>query len=161
MKRKAKSQLSLSKIRASAEAIRLASAILEVLAGGRSTTEAAEALAVSVPRYYALEARAVEGLVLACEPRKRGRQRTSVKELESLRREKARLERECARSQALLRMAQRAVGFAPPASAEKKKGAKRRKRPHARALVAIQALAAHNGPDAEAQASSASQDDVK
>jgi hypothetical protein len=44
---------------------RQAAAILEVLAGARTPTEAATALAVSLPRYYQLESRALEGLVAA------------------------------------------------------------------------------------------------
>jgi len=56
------------------EARRLATLILEVLAGGRTPTEAAQALEISVPRYYQLEGRALRGLVAACEPRPRGRQ---------------------------------------------------------------------------------------
>jgi hypothetical protein len=45
---------------ASREARRVAAMILDVLAGMRSPSEAAEVLSVSVPRYYALERRAVE-----------------------------------------------------------------------------------------------------
>jgi hypothetical protein len=146
-RKNANKPFTLSKIRASQEAIRLAAAILEVLAGARSTTAAAEALGVSQPRYYSLEARAVEGLVRACEPRKKGRQKTNAKELEQLKRENSRLERECARSQALLRMAQKAAGFAPPPPRPEKKGSKQRKlRPHTRALVAVEALKKHNEP---------------
>ena len=37
---------------ASAEAKRVAAAILEVLAGARTPTEAAQALGLSLPRYY-------------------------------------------------------------------------------------------------------------
>jgi len=50
----------------SQEARRTAAAILEVLAGMRTPSEAAQALSVSVPRYYALEQRAVASLVLWC-----------------------------------------------------------------------------------------------
>ena len=38
------------------EAKRMATAILEVLAGARAPTEAATALSLSVPRYYQVEA---------------------------------------------------------------------------------------------------------
>src|SRR5438270_790739 len=44
----------------SREAQRAAALILEVLAGGRTPTQAAEALSVSLPRYYQLETRAVD-----------------------------------------------------------------------------------------------------
>src|SRR5687768_12360377 len=42
------------------EAQRLAATILEVLGGVRSPPQAAQALAISLPRYYQLEARALE-----------------------------------------------------------------------------------------------------
>ena len=45
----------------SREAQRFAAAILEVLAGVRTPTDAAAALGVSVPRYYLWEQRAVGG----------------------------------------------------------------------------------------------------
>ena len=51
------------------EANRLAVAILEVLAGLRTPADAAAALGISVPRYYQLETRALEGMVTALEPR--------------------------------------------------------------------------------------------
>ena len=50
------------------EAQRLAAAILEVLAGVRSPPAASELLGISLPRYYQLEARALEGLVAALGP---------------------------------------------------------------------------------------------
>jgi len=123
-----------------------AAAILEVLAGARTTTDAAEALSVSLPRYYQLEARAIAAMVEALEPRRRGRQVSPDHEIEALRKEKARLERECARSQALARTAQRALGLGPPrkpVSDPKGKGGgkkKRVRRPLARGVRAAQAL---------------------
>jgi hypothetical protein len=63
---------------------RQAAAILEVLAGARTPTEAATALAVSLPRYYQLESRALEGLVAACVPKPKGRVKSSVSEVASL-----------------------------------------------------------------------------
>jgi hypothetical protein len=51
---------------ASAQARKQAAAILEVLAGERTPMQAAEALAVSLPRYYVLETQAVQGILLAC-----------------------------------------------------------------------------------------------
>src|SRR6516164_6368790 len=59
----------------SLEAKRLAAAVLEVLAGTRGPSEAAAALSISLPRYYQLEGRALEGLLAACEPRRGGRAR--------------------------------------------------------------------------------------
>src|SRR5207237_1267514 len=53
---------------ASRQARRLAAMVLEVLAGARTPTEAAQALELCVPRYYQLESRALRGLLAACEP---------------------------------------------------------------------------------------------
>lgn len=126
---------------ASSEAKRLAAAILDVLAGARSPSEAAELLGLSLCRYYQLETRALTGLLLACEPRRRGGRPRSGGELAALRHECDRLRRECGRQQALLRAAQKTVGLAspappsPPPPAAKNSGRKRRKhRPRARAL---------------------------
>ena len=58
---------------ASAQAKRLAAAILEVLAGARTPAQAAQGLELSLPRYYVLETRALQGMLVACEPRSVGR----------------------------------------------------------------------------------------
>ena len=85
---------------ASVEAKRLAAAILEVLAGLRGPSEAAQVLGISLARYYQLENRAVAGLVMSCEPRRRGRGSTGpVNDLAALRQECQRLRRDCARQQ--------------------------------------------------------------
>jgi hypothetical protein len=91
----------------SVEAKRLAAAILEVLAGARTPTEAATALGLSVPRYYQVEAQALRGLLRACEPKPRGRVRSITTEVETLFKENQRLQRELTRHQALARAAQR------------------------------------------------------
>ncbi len=145
------------------DARRLALAVLEVFAGVRTTTDAAKALSISLPRYYALEARAIEGLVRALEPRKRGRGRNTAQEVAHLKREKLRLERECARQQALTRAVQRTLGLAsasPKKMAEpgapRGEGRRRReRRPKPRALVAATALA-RGGAASEKPASTAS-----
>jgi hypothetical protein len=98
----------------SREAQRLAAAILEVLAGLRTPGQAAEALGVSLPRYYHLEGRALRGLLASCESRPRGRVRSPEKELALLQHQHQRLQRELSRQQTLVRLAQRAVGLAPP-----------------------------------------------
>lgn len=98
---------------ASTDARRIASAILEVLAGMRSITDAALALGITSARYYALEARAVSGLIAACEPRGPGPV-IGVglpAELERLRAERDRLKAEAARYQALARIAQGAFAL--------------------------------------------------
>ncbi len=127
---------------ASAQARKQAAAILEVLAGVRTPTQAAEALGMSLPRYYVLETRAVQGILLACEPRTIGRQATAESTLATLRRECEQLRRECGRQQALARAAQRTIGLtAPPPPRPEKNGKRRRKRrPTARALRAVARL---------------------
>jgi hypothetical protein len=120
----------------SREAQRVAAAILEVLAGVRTPGQAAEALAVSLPRYYHLEGRAMRALVESCEARPRGRVRSPERELTALRQQQERLQRELGRQQTLVRLAQRSVGLAPPAAAPAPKGSKkRRRRPTVRALA--------------------------
>lgn len=128
----------------SAQARRLGAVILEVLGGSRAPADAAAALGMSVPRYYQMEARALEGLVSACEPRSAGPRRSPEREVEKLQRENARLTRECARTRALLRMSLRAIGVSAPkpAPAQGQPGAKgkRPRRPTARALKAAEGL---------------------
>lgn len=123
------------------EAQRQAAVILEVLAGARIPAQAATALGVSVPRYYQLEARALQGLVQACEARPRGRAASADRELAVLKREHERLQRELTRQQSLVRLGQRHLGLAPPAPSTKPlPGKKRRRRPVARALAAAKQL---------------------
>jgi hypothetical protein len=121
---------------ASKEAKRLAAVILEVLAGLRTPAQAAEALALSLPRYYQLEARGLRGLLEACEARPRGRQADEARAVAELRQQNERLQRDLARQQSLVRLAQRAVGLVPPPPAPaKKKGKPPRRRRVARALT--------------------------
>jgi len=137
---------------ASEQARRQAAAILEVLAGVRRPSEAAQALGTSLPRYYQLEQRALVGLVSACEPAPRGPRQDQNRQLAKLERERQRLQRECDRQQALVRVAQRSLGLAPPAAkppgkdptaaADGTAGKRRRnRRPAVRALKAARALA--------------------
>jgi hypothetical protein len=140
---------------ASAEARRQAAAVLEVLAGVRTPTEAAQQLAMSLTRYYIIESRASQGLLAACEPRPHGRVRAPGSELAAVRRECEQLRRQAARQQALLRVTERALGLAgaaaaPSAKAGTKGPRKRRPRkPKARALQAAAVLqeAATPAPD--------------
>ena len=126
------------------EAKRLCAVILDVLGGGRTPTDAAGALGVSVPRYYALEARALGGLLQACERRPKGRRKTPAAELATLQGEVKRLESQCGRLQALLRASQRAMGLAPPspgkAKAEGTAKKRKKRRPQVRALRAAESL---------------------
>ena len=120
---------------------RQAAAILEVLAGVRTPTEAAEALGMSLPRYYQVESRALRGLVAACAPRPKGRQQSVASAVAGQKREIERWRREAMRQQALARAAQRAVGLAPPApTVTAKATGKRRRRCVARALTVAATL---------------------
>ena len=105
--------------------------MLDVLAGSRTPPQAAEALGVSLPRYYQLEARALGGLVSACESRPRGRRPDVESELVTLHKELERVKRELARAQSLVRLTQRTVGVAPPPPA---KPGKRKRKPVVRAM---------------------------
>jgi len=127
------------------QANRIAVAILEVLAGLRTPAEAAQCLQISVPRYYVLETRALEGLVAACEPKPLGKQPTPETQIAALEKELQKARHECARQQALVRAAQRTVGLTLPARRPGKQKAEpakkgRRRRPTVRALRAAKTL---------------------
>jgi len=155
----------------SAETKRLATAILEVLAGVRTPTDAAKSLEIQVSRYYLLETRALGGLVAACATRPKGPGRSADRERAKLERELAASRRDAARLQALLRAAQRALGLAPPSlpkstpKSSDKNGAKpaRRRRPTARALRAARAIdgdsSGTNSPDGVQPSPSAGTDE--
>ena len=123
---------------------RTAAVILEVLSGVRGTAEACDALSISPMRYYILETRALQGLVSALEPRPRGKRKSAEDDLRELQRENKKLERELARSRALVRVAERTIGI--PAAGTKPKtgpdGKRRRRRRPERAHRAIAALRA-------------------
>jgi len=138
-----------------------------VLAGIRRPREAAQVLGTSLPRYYQLEQRALAGLVSACEPAPRGPRQDASRRVARLEREKQRLQRDCDRQQALVRMAQRSLGLLPPASAKssgnkpadkespatcERPEAKRRRnrRPSVRALRAAKALIKEVASEADA-----------
>jgi hypothetical protein len=138
------------------DARRIAAAVLEVLAGARTPTEAAGTLSLSVPRYYQIEARALRGLLAACEAQPRGPGRSLDKELAALQRDNQRLQRDLSRQQALMRAAARTVGLTPPpATPPSKPGKKIRKRRVARALsvaTRLQQNGASPAPPTEAVA---------
>src|SRR5262245_35607247 len=132
----------------SAEAKRVAAGILEVLSGLRSAGEGAQALGISLMRYYVLETRALQGLIGSLEPRPRGRRQSPEDRLGALTRENERLEHELGRMQALVRAAQRSVGLAPVGrkiGTKDPKTGRRRRRPHVRAKGVITALRAPGG----------------
>jgi len=132
---------------APSEAQRLAAAILECLAGLRAPPAAAELLGISLPRYYQLEARALEGLVAALVPRPQGKQPSLELRIQQLEKELVDAQRACARQEALVRVTQRSLGLAalaqpkPPAPTANGKRRKARQ-PTVRALRAAQGLRA-------------------
>jgi hypothetical protein len=144
----------------SPQARRQAAAILEVLAGVRRPSEAAQALGTSLPRYYQLERRALLGLLAACEPAPRGPRVDVARRIAALERENRRLLRECDRQQALVRGVERSLGLAqvvagkapakgkegssPPAANGKRR---RKRRPSVRALKALKGLRVEDDPD--------------
>jgi hypothetical protein len=136
----------------SPDARRRAAAILEVLGGARTPTDAAVALGVTVPRYYGIEAQALEGLRAACEPRPRGRQMSPEREVGQLQRRVAQLTRDAARWQALVRASHRTVGLAAPPAPPKKAPGKRPRRPVTRALKAVARWQAEGGSGSPAVA---------
>jgi hypothetical protein len=97
-----------------------------------------------------VEKRALEGLVAACAaPQRKGRQRTPEKEMDRLRGQIKRLEREASANLALARAARLTGGLAVPTPATKgreaaktKEGGKKRRkrRPATRALLVAAAL---------------------
>ena len=136
---------------ASEQARRVAAVILDVLAGTRSTSEAATALQISAARYYQIETRALAGLVDQCAPaeRPRGRLANPATALAKLERENRRLRQDLQRAQALARISQRSLGLtAPkersPARPDGRPGRKRR-RPTVRAMRAAERLRPSNG----------------
>lgn len=100
-----------STLKASRRARQVAVAVLDALSGEVGVTEAAESLGISLSRYYQLETKALQGMLVALEPRGRGPQMTPEKEIKTLRAEKQALEKELRRQQTLLRAAHRTVGL--------------------------------------------------
>ena len=136
----------------SRKAKQVAAVILEVFAGIRGAQEAGEALGLSANRYYQLEARALQAMIDALEPRARGRQRRPEDELAKLQVEKERLEREVGRLTSLVRASRRSLGISGPTKS-KKTGKPSRKRGHrGRKVIAMLARPAEDG-GGEAKAS--------
>ena len=124
-------------VRGSDAARRLTALLLEAWSGVRTTMATSEAMGVTLPRFYQLEARALQVLVTAMEPRPRGRPRTAEDALGKLQAERQRLLRDVERYQSLYRTAQRSLGVAvarPPEKANNPgPGGKRRRGPRKRA----------------------------
>ncbi len=127
-----------------------AAVILEVFAGIRGAQEAGEALGVSPNRYYQLEARGLQGMIEALEPRPRGRQRRAEDEIARITAEKDRLGREVNRLTSLVRASRRSMGI----PAKKPSRGKPRKRGHrGKKVIAMLARPKDDGESDEAQAS--------
>lgn len=127
-------------LQGSANAKRMAAVVLEVLSGLRTPTDASQATGISLPRYYVLETRGLQGLISALEPRPKGKQRSPASTVAALGREKEKLQRELLRAQALVRVAQRSVGLKERRPEKAKPGTRRRRRPSVRVLQAVKAL---------------------
>ena len=131
-----------------AQANRQAIVILEVLAGGCTPAEGAARMGLSLPGYYQLETRALEGMVRACEPKPLGKQPSAETRIAALQKQLQQAQRQCARQQALVRATQRTAGLlppGPPAKPDRPCGSKdrqgrKRRRPTVRALKAAAAL---------------------
>ena len=142
-----KTPVSSNGVTGSREAMRMAVAILETLSGLKSPMETSEALGVSANRYYQLEARGLQGLVSAMEPKPRGRTLTPVRERDRLQAENDRLQKEMLRYQALVRTAQRTIGLAKPKRSAA--GSKKRRRPRMRAKTVLRTLRPKAAPETE------------
>ena len=80
-----------------------------------------------------------------------GRVRSVESELVSAQREIATLKRECSRHQALVRLAQRTVGLAPPQPPKPgPKGLRKRRKPTVRALKVVDMLKSESSGETEA-----------
>jgi hypothetical protein len=134
-------------VRGSDAARRLAALLIEGWSGVRSTQSASDAMGVALTRFYQLEARALQAIVAAMEPRSRGRQRTAESEVAKLKAEKQRLLRDVERFQSLYRTSQRALGIAvakppekgntPAPGGKRKRGPRKRARGQAVAAVLL------------------------
>jgi hypothetical protein len=134
---------------ANKDAKRMAAVILEVWAGMRTPLQAAEALGLSLPRYYQIEANGLHGLVAGIAPK--GRQANPAREATALKRDNERLRRELSRQQAFVRLTQRSLGVAsPPAKSATGRG--RRRKPVVRALTLAARLQPESAVESAAMA---------
>lgn len=134
-------------VRGSDAARRMAALLLEVWSGVRTAQAASQAMGVAVTRFYQLEARALQMMVSAMEPRPRGRQKTPESELGKLQLERQRLLRDVERFQSLYRTSQRTLGVAiakpvepsknPAPGGKRRRGARKRARGQAVATVLL------------------------
>ncbi len=145
-----------TRLRGSRKAKQCAAVILEVFAGLRGAQEAGAALEVSPNRYYQLEARGLQGMIEALEPRPRGHQSSPQDEIAKLTVEKERLAREVGRLTSLVRASRRSLGISgtsPAKSKTKAKGRSRRRGHRGKKVIAMLARPAGKGEPDEAKAS--------
>jgi len=139
------------------ETNRRAAIVLEVLAGIRTPSEAAEALGLSVNYYYILERKALQGLLTACQPQPKGPPGPGLeRQLTRLQKDLDKCRQECLRQASLVRATERAIGLpavSRPARPSKEntenggKKPKRRRRPTVRAMRAAEALRKNSSLD--------------
>lgn len=129
MKPRGKQRLCPPGLEGSELARRQAAILLESLSGACGPLEAANTMGVALVRYYQLEARALQAVVKALEPRPRGRQVSEARMRAQGEAERRRLERELHRYQALYRTAQKTLGISPkPAAGAEEKGGRKKRR---------------------------------
>jgi len=116
---------------------KIATAILEVLAGEITPAEAARSIGVSVTRYYFLERYGLQGLIKGCEPRPKGRQDGPERKIRRLEKQVRTLERDLGRYQALARVSSKAIGLK---RSRGRPAAKRKRKPVVRALKIAEGL---------------------
>ena len=126
--KKTRKSESSTRLTGSHQAKQCAAVILEVFAGIRGAQEAGEALGLSPNRYYQLEARGLQGMITALEPKPKGRQSTPQDEIRKLTAEKDHLAREVGRLTSLVRASRRSLGISSTTS--KKAKTRSRKRGH-------------------------------
>lgn len=130
---------------------RTAAVLLEVMSGARGPQEASQELGISTMRYYALEERALQGMVTALEPRPRGRRTASPLDAAlKAQKERDQLRRDLGRTQALLRLVRKSVKLHEPG--EVGKGGKHHRKPQKRTAKLVARL---KGPSQSAEASRA------
>lgn len=146
---------SIHRLQGSSAARKLATVVLEVLGGMVTPAMAAAAAGITLQRYYALEARGLEGLIAAMEPRAKGRRRRPEEQLAGVMKERERLSRDVSRLQALVRATHRSAGLAETKPVAK---GRRRRRPSPRAMRAVKSLREPQAPVDTAPARPAGQE---
>lgn len=153
MKAKRNQPMGAKAVRGSEAARKKAALLLEAWSGVRSTQAASDAMGIALTRFYQLEARALQLIVAAMEPRPRGRQVSTESELHKLKVDKQRLQRDVERLQSLYRTAQRTLGLvvakAPDPAKNPAPGSRRKRGPRQKARGQSVAATLLSGGDQE------------